>query len=352
MNKKICITSVQSIGCTFIDWSIHFLSGQNHYFNTKLNQYIELSQDPVTKINAHGHNKNYCSNINQLKSSIDIFESMDDNALCSVYSGPTRLDIAAKELDIPLLQITHENNLEKIINYTLDEYNKIFKICNDTNTKLIFVSIDSATSLYHQSVRSLDGSWIKTQPPTNEMELFNERQEIFFNSSVDKWNKQNLTNQWDIRERAALDIRPMHLPMLRNFDFQYPHLWINCQELWNSPINVIEKIFNYLELTIDPNRYDQWLKICHRWQQIQLRLLNFCYVHEHIIDAIINNWDYEIDLTFQQEIIIQHFLIYKHNLNLKTWQLEKFPNNTKDLHKLLEPNIHVVQRIYDNRSTT
>jgi len=83
------------------------------------------------------------------------------------------------------------------------------------------------------------------------------------------------------------------------------------------------------------------------WQKKQLDLLDFCYNQPHIVDAIVNNLYYEIDLTFDQEIIIQHCLIYQHGLNLKTWQLEKFPNNTQDLHKLLEPNIHSVENIYN-----
>ena len=40
-------------------------------------------------------------------------------------------------------------------------------------------------------------------------------------------------------------------------------------------------------------------------------------------------------------------IIYKHNLGLKTWQLEKFPANTQDLHTLLESNtLHNLDDIY------
>ena len=61
-----------------------------------------------------------------------------------------------------------------------------------------------------------------------------------------------------------------------------------------------------------------------------------------IIESILKN-NY-IDLTkfnldIVQEATIQHELLYKHNLNLKTWQLEKFMDS-KQLHSLLEPNIY------------
>ena len=45
------------------------------------------------------------------------------------------------------------------------------------------------------------------------------------------------------------------------------------------------------------------------------------------------------ELDIMQEAAIQRELIYKYNLNFKTWQLEKF-QSTRQLHALLEPNIH------------
>ena len=54
------------------------------------------------------------------------------------------------------------------------------------------------------------------------------------------------------------------------------------------------------------------------------------------------------NLDIVRESTIQHVLIYKHGLTLKSWGLEKFPNNTQDLHLLLEPNIyHEVEDIYN-----
>ena len=99
----------------------------------------------------------------------------------------------------------------------------------------------------------------------------------------------------------------------------------------------------FLNIAIDVKVWDHWVDVYHNWQEMQLNILEFNINFDHIMNAIVNNWYYEIgDLTFEQEIIIQHCLIYQHGLNLKTWQLEKFPANAQDLHKLLEPNIHVL----------
>jgi hypothetical protein len=347
MNKKACITSTQAVGCTFVDWSIHFLSGQTHYYNYELDQHIKLSENPVNKINSHGHDKNHPSGANELKVVLDHFDKILKNTMCSAYPVPMHFDVAASHLNIPIDQINIPQYLEEIKNYILEDYNKFFNICEETNTKLVFVSSDPATIFYHQTVRSLDRFMTKPTKPNSVDDAFNEIQETFFKSSTQTWADLQLNNRWDLRERLALDSRPMHtLFDDKNFDFYRPHLWINCQELWVNPIKTIKKIMDYLELTIDSNRYKSWIPICRTWQQIQVDILNFCYTHKHIVESVINNWDYKIDLTFHQEVIVQHFLIYKYNLNLKTWNLDKFPDNTKKLHQLLETNIHVVPKIY------
>ena len=69
------------------------------------------------------------------------------------------------------------------------------------------------------------------------------------------------------------------------------------------------------------------------------------------IFAIVDNFYYDIGeykLNIAQEAAIQHVMLYKYNLNFKIWQLEKFPNNTQDLHKLLEPNtFHKLDNLYN-----
>ena len=44
----VCSTSVRSIGCTFLDWSIHFLTGQTEFFNIKeLHNLLEPDIHPL-----------------------------------------------------------------------------------------------------------------------------------------------------------------------------------------------------------------------------------------------------------------------------------------------------------------
>jgi hypothetical protein len=57
LHKKICIISPQSVGGTFIDWSVQFLSGQNKFYQAGVDQWIDLVSNPLEQINAHKHKK-------------------------------------------------------------------------------------------------------------------------------------------------------------------------------------------------------------------------------------------------------------------------------------------------------
>jgi hypothetical protein len=351
MPEKICITSTRSVGCTFIDWSLHFLSGQTHYFNVKQNKLIPLSHDPINSINAHGHLKNHPEGFKNFLKELNQLDLLDHVKMCSIYPFPMYFDTASKILGYQIEQLSDNKILQEVLEYILQDYNKFFRICAERNTKMIFVATDYRTVLYYQNIRSLDRHLTSPTRPTCNQDLINEFQTVFFTKSVNTWNQLQLTNIWDIREQMALDLRPFDRLTPELFDFQYPHLWINSLELWSQPIDTVKRILDYAQIKIDSNRLADWIPICQSWQKIQTKLLEFDYIQKHIVDAIVHNWDFSIDLTFYQEVIIQHCLIYQYNLNLKTWQLEKFPNNTKLLHNLLEPNIHPTKDIYGLRST-
>jgi hypothetical protein len=346
MNNKICVTSNRSVGCTFVEWSLHFLSGQTQYYSVKLNQWLPLSQNPLTEINAHGHHKNHPSGYDNTQLYIEKFNSLPNNAIYSMYPFRLHLDVAAEQAQIPVDQLYNPTMFDQIDEFINNDFNKILQSCNEHDIPLIFVSQDARTTLYHQNFRSLDRYALNPGKPKSEQDLVDEFQEVFFKHSVEQWKELNLTEIWDVRERMALDIRPYSALTDYKPELQLPHHWVNCLDLWTRSEKTIKHIMNYLNLEIVPDRWQTWLPICKNWQEYQLSLLDFCYNQPHIVEAIVNNWYYKIDLTFQQEVLVQHFLIYQYGLNLKTWQLRKFPSNTQDLHKLLEPNIHPIPRIY------
>jgi len=344
MNKKICITSTKSVGCTFLDWSIHFLSGQDNFYNVNSEAWLPISSDPITVSNAHGHSKNHPHGQKECKIFFDKFDTLDPNRFYSAYPIRLHMDTAASELKINLDNFSNE--YDNIVNYIMNDYNQMLETCYQQNAKLIFVATNPTAPFYFLNVRSLDRWLLKPGQIDSVDAAIDEIQNAFFKESINAWNNSGLCNAWDIRERRALDLRILSNPDEVVTNFKSPHLWVDCLDVWTRGDIVIQTIMDYVELSIIPEQFERWLPIFKKWQKIQLNEIQFDYNYNHIIDSIINNWYYKINLTFEQEIVIQHFLIYKHNLNLKTWQLEKFPNNTQELHKLLEPNIHPVAKIY------
>jgi hypothetical protein len=153
----------------------------------------------------------------------------------------------------------------------------------------------------------------------------------------------------------ALILEPyLSVRMDEFFNYSFPHIYVDARELFFNGRELMGNLFNQLRLPLDQSRLDSWLPIYYNWQAKQSSILKFSWSLDHICECIVNNLYYDLttfNLNLKQEAIIQHIMIYKYGLNFKTWGLEKFPSNTQDLHKLLEPNIHQLNNLYNKEST-
>jgi len=174
-------------------------------------------------------------------------------------------------------------------------------------------------------------------------EIYDDFVEYFFKESKLAWQQENLNNIWDQREFIALNFNFFkHDTILNYIDNSIPRYHLNPMDLWTSFDQTVKDLFDYLELLIDSSRYQPWLVIYNQWKIIHHNRIMFTWYFNTIIDCILNNVDLDLkrfELDIVQQAAIQHFLIYNHNLNFKTWQLSEF-TNAKQLHNLLEPNIH------------
>ena len=174
-------------------------------------------------------------------------------------------------------------------------------------------------------------------------EIAQEKDGLFFSRSQKIWQELGLTDIWDQRERMALNIRPFEVGPYHHLVLPFEHHWVNCQDLWFDTERCVLNIMRWLGHTVNQDRLILWLRLMPTWQKIHNDSLHFYRQLPQIISCIVDGYRFPIpDLTLDQEAIIQHCLIYQHNLNFKTWQLEKFPNDTQQLHQLLEPNIHPI----------
>ena len=97
-----CITSQKSIGCTFFDWSMYFLSGQENFYNVKKQQWIDIVPNPVQEINAHGHSKNHPSGSTVTNDYINQLLAKSQDCLYSVYPSMLNQYTIAAKLNIPI----------------------------------------------------------------------------------------------------------------------------------------------------------------------------------------------------------------------------------------------------------
>ena len=343
-----CVSSVQSLGCTFVDWSLLYLSGQQHFFNVKESSFVAVIGDPLlldnSTPNAHGHKKNhpsgkmqtidYASKLKAKSNGIDLF---------SMYPFPLYEDHCCYDLGFDPADISQPDRLRSVRDYQKHDYLGMLRSMSvDQDIPVIYVWYDHRSFGYHWTARSLDRKMLSDEKPSSLQDCIDEYQEFFFQDSLLAWENLGLRDPWDIRERLALNIRPFDQHWGQNLVPETGvNFVINCLDLWSDTESIITDIMTGLGINIRRDRLASWRTITKTWQGIQQQHMEFPSNLTTILDSIINNRDYIMPkLSFYQEAIIQHCLIYQHGLNFKTWMLSKFPDNTRDLHILLEPNIH------------
>lgn len=335
MSKIVCVTSAEPLGCTFLDWSILFLSGCQNFYQTDLKQFVPVVSDPVTGLNAHRHQKNLCSGYRDTVKLLKQLKSISAEYK-SCYPFPLNPGQACVELGISESQVSAA--WPAVSQHILNDYRQLIaELANDPDIQLIFVESSAELSLYNKlAQRAQDvfafASLTNTYPesPANKQD---EIERLFFQSHSKEWQD----NIWDKRERRALDTCWFDY---QHFDIDYslPMLRLHGLELMWLGENALIKVMQYLDRPMVNT--DHWNIVYRKWQQIHTQTYDFVLNFDHIMKCIISGQSYPLtNLTFDQEVLIQHCLIYQHNLNLKTWNLHKF-TNTKQLHDLLEPNMH------------
>lgn len=346
---RFSVDSNGSIGCTFLEWSIHWLNGQQSYYFWGENKPIELVSDPFTGINAHKHSKNHPTGAEETKKCVEIITNQTNNKLVSCYSCDMRYDYCSEYTKTPN---TDENRyiLDSFINE--DRQHRI-DFLRSSGFKLIHIFLPHRLSVYSDlpvrslGVKTLTGVKIYSSPEYYIEDHLN----TYFSESKNKYTSFKL---WDFRELIALTLASkvqetdrfrksnQYKKTLLN---SFPNKIIIAEDFWCETEERIIEIMNFLELGVNQKRLIEWRTICHHWQKIQLQRLSFINNLDLIADAIVNNYAYDLcrfNLTIIHEAIIQSRLLRDYNLTIKNFELEKFPNNTQDIHKLLEENFHTI----------
>jgi len=321
----IGIATDPGVGGTFLTWSLHYLAGHDTYYHAGTHQWLKVPSKPLTKKNSHGFKTNYIGSL----------ESFDKS-----YS--TLLDIPTRDFHA----IYFHNFPRTVESQNYDTQQVISRLESD---QLIVVSLSPGHQLYQQSYYKRSDSqpsWTNSAKKlVNNQDILSDFINFFLKESNEQWHRAGLTNVWDQREFLALNLRPNNTQnIVCNVDLTRDHYRLDTSELWHTFDQTVSHMFDYLNLKINNLRWKKWIKVYYKWRQVHYQRMLFVWYFDQIINYIADGYSMDLtrfNLDLIQEAVIQHTLIYKHNLNLKTWQLEKF-TNTKQLHNLLEPNIHTL----------
>jgi hypothetical protein len=340
-SKVVCVTSPGQVGATFLDWSLHWLTGHRKVYNTQQQAWTPLTDSPIDKNNAHNHLKNHPSGHGRFLNTVTELQQTHSKTFHTCYPAPLLFDEIALQLGFNEQKIKDPKIWQYVVTTCNLDYAHIFQSCNEHNIPVIYLAANTHTPVYHGL--SLNRARV---PLTvgGDIDYIDDQylsvHQWFFNNEM-----QHVSTRWDQREVLALNLQIDNYNLNDDMiDFSNPHLWINCEELWHDGEYVVRQCLDYINEPLIEMQLESWKAVYQQWQQIQQQILKFCYELDHIVDATVKGWYYPLrPLTLLQEAIIQHRLIYQHNLNIRNWQLETFPDNTNKLHILLETNQHATR---------
>jgi len=323
--RLIAVLTDPEVGGTFLTWSIHYLRGDTCYFLAEHNKYCKIPKNPLSAKNAHNF----------------------------IPNNPNRGVDRGMEKFYHIVDKLVENDNQGIIYlHDFDDNKKDTAVATEYVSNYIEKKILVSTKNLPRcriAYSSRGAQWISSDELiTDPDKIFDFFVKKYFEESHKIWMNQKLNEIWDKREFIALNFnfnfnKKSHT-IEDCFDCSVDHYKLNVTELYNIE-SYVHSLFDYLELPIHQSRLKLWQGVYRNWQQFHKSRLLFSWYFDDIINYIING--HKLDLTrfnldIVQEACIQSHLIYNHNLNLKTWQLEKF-TDTRQLHNLLETNFHNIK---------
>ena len=309
----IAVITDPEVGGTFLTWTIYYLSGKTQYFSQTEQAFVELPSNPLTSKNAHKFGATHPNNIDDFNRYLPAAITNDECIYMHQFRSNTKLAID--------------------------------QLCTST-VKIVVVATPKTQALYHckyQHRSDVVPAWTSPLMLNDPDEIYQDVISYFFADSKLAWENENLNDIWDKREFIALNFDFTSWDDIISYiDPAIKYYRIDTMDLWTSFDSSVRDMFEYLDINIDESRYAQWTLVYNQWKTVHTDRVKFIWYFDIIVNAILDNTDIDLarfNLDICQEAAIQHELIYKHNLNLKTWQLDKFLN-TMQLHNLLEPNIH------------
>jgi hypothetical protein len=329
MSKLSFIITDPAVGGTFVSWSVEYLAGHDVTYSVEQNAYIPIVDNPVQEHNAHIYKPNQYDLASDVDNAISCLTNLQD-------ANDRKIDLIYVH---PYFWSEDKHN---------DWFNAVDKI-TESNRPIVIVKMTTPYLLYHGVDRKRGPADFQRGLYTKHNTSIDINISEFFAYDSIKWEELNLTNQYDKREFLALNLRPFDTKIYNNMFKTHPTnkiLSLCAIDVWQMLDITIYDIMDFLNIEINQDRYKKWHNVYNEWKKLHTKRIMWCWYYDQIIEYIINGYDMDLtrfDLDLVQESTIQHTMIFKHGLNFKTFNLDTF-TNTKQLHDLLEPNIHPIHQ--------
>lgn len=309
----VCFTSFGSVGCTFLDWSFHFLLGKDSFWKDGVG-WVPLSKNPLKSKNAHGHLKNHPGNTNQWCAIIKNFKSYDKGFPLSFYG---------------FLEDSSISPLEDVA----QQYLKNIDLALKKKIKVIYVH-KSHFYPYFKERSSNPANFLK------ELQSWC----LFWFPTI-KNIESKIESIGGMRDFLSYNMRYIRAKQLKEKikneieKIQNNLLFLDCKDWWVDGLKIMEKIFNFLELSICQHRVSDWVTIYKEWNKLFLKYDKFEKLLPIIAESVVKGKKFNLetlDLNIIEEALILEKLMLEYGVRLKIKNLDIFPKNTLDLHNFIK----------------
>jgi len=293
----VAFTSYTSLGATFMDWSWHWLKGEESYWSMKKG-WRPIVKDPLKGKNAHGHPKNHPANFENWKAFIHLARR------CIRNHG--------KDISFYPFVIPTRDNLSELNDY-VNHINWMI-----VNRKVRVVVIKKTKEFPYGTERGE-----LPDDDDNELPFGMGRNKLRYINSIQMAPQQKiLLEQID----SALKLLDEDVIVVKDTEWR------------DHPESTIINICERLGTVIDPARLASWRLIMNRWSE-NFKKLEFFHDHEIplIADRIVQGDSMDLEpfkLRLNDESLIIASIMKRHGRRLVLPD-DDFPKNAKILHRFL-----------------
>lgn len=326
MINRAFIFSEGIVGGTFVDWTLFYFSNTEEFYNPLDNTLNNVVSNPLTTHNAHTHNKIHPTSLRELKFCVNQLKDVD-----KFYTMYPFQEVSLEPFDTTQKWEENQNKIKKL-HMSFQKY----LIGNKCKTLIIRENKEDQLYLFFNRTR------VNCSDSFLEIEIFYNR---YFVVNKEKWNE---FNQWDFREELALSLRPFETDGKLNINLPEGLLYeITYSDMLDNLDILIDPILKFFNIKKNSDKFEHWKNIYQTWRMIHDT--KFYRNWRTIIDKIVSGKEFDLSdykMDFVKDTFIQHVLIYKYNLNIRGFGVVSFPLNTALIYKLLEENIHPLDKNY------